>query len=113
MSIEVFALLPEQEKITTEFEKLPLEQAIERLIRNYPHLVVSQEGDSRITRIIALQKSLDTVLPTAVVKETETKKQETSVMLESRMKEHTLTKESPRSKSFSFQFDPSQYGEKR
>ena len=59
MNIEVLALLPEQEKITTEFETLPLEEAIERLIRNYPHLIVSQEGDRRITRIIALQKSGD------------------------------------------------------
>ena len=31
MNIEVLALLPEQEKITTEFEKLPLEEAIKRL----------------------------------------------------------------------------------
>ena len=93
INIEVFALLSEQEKTTVGFENLPLKEAIERLIRNYPHLIVSQEGDSRITRIIALQKSLDTVLPTAVVKETETKKQETSVMLESRTREQALRRE--------------------
>src|SRR5262249_32671850 len=41
MSIEVLALLSEHEKITTEFENAPLEEAIERLIRNYPHVLVS------------------------------------------------------------------------
>jgi hypothetical protein len=113
MSIEVLALLPEQEKITADFEKLPLEEAIERLIRNYPHLVVSQEGDKRITRIVALQKSVDTVPSKPVIKETETKKQETPVKLETRVKEQPIGKESPPPEPFKFQFDPSQYGQKR
>jgi hypothetical protein len=60
-SIEVFALLPEQEKITTEFEQLPLEETIERLIRNYSHLVVSKESDKKITQITVLRKSQDTI----------------------------------------------------
>ena len=90
MSIEVFALLPEQEKVTTEFETIPLEEAIERLIRNYSHLIVSQEGDRRITRIIALQKSGITVPSNPVVKETEAKKQETPIKLESRMREQAV-----------------------
>ena len=109
MNIEVFALLSEQEKTTVSFEKVPLKEAIERLVRNYPYLIVSREGD----RIVALQKSGDAMPSNPVIKEPETKKQETSVMLESRMKEQTITKESPPSKPFSFQFDPSQYGEKR
>jgi hypothetical protein len=95
MNIEVLALLPEQEKITTEFEKLPLEEAIEKLIGNYPHLMVSQEGDKRITRIVALQKSVDTVPSKPVIKETETKKQETPVKLETRLKEQPIGKEPP------------------
>jgi len=57
----VFALLPEQEKITTEFEQLPLEETIERLIRNYSHLVVSKESDKKITQITVLRKSQDTI----------------------------------------------------
>ena len=113
MSIEVFALLPEQEKVTTEFETIPLEEAIERLIRNYSHLIVWQEGDRRITRIIALQKSGITVPSNPVVKETEAKKQETPIKLESRMKDQTIRRESPPPEPFRFQFDPSQYGQKR
>jgi hypothetical protein len=113
MSIEVLALLPEQEKITTEFEKLPLEEAIERLIRNYPHLIVSQEGDRRIKRIIALQKSGDTVASKPVMTGPEIKKEEAPIKLESRMKEEAVRKESSPPKPFSFQFDPSQYGQKR
>jgi type II secretory pathway component GspD/PulD (secretin) len=113
MNIEVLALLSEQEKITLDFEKLPLEEAIERLIRNYPHLIVSQEGDRRITRIVALQKSGDPVPSNPVVKDTEAKKQETPIKLESRMREQAVRKESPPPEPFRFQFDPSQYGQKR
>jgi hypothetical protein len=113
MNIEVLALLPEQEKLTTEFENVPLEEAIERLLRNYPHLAVSQEGDRRITRIVALQKSGDLVPSTPVMKETETKKQEIPVKLESPLKEQPVRKESPPPEPFKFQFDPTQYGQKR
>jgi hypothetical protein len=77
MNVEVLALLSEQEKSSAECEKLPLEGAIERLIRNYPRLIVSQEGDGRITRIVALQKSGDTVPSKLAMKETESKKQQT------------------------------------
>lgn len=113
MSIEVFAPLPEQEKITTEFEKLSLEEAIERLVRNYPHLVVSQEADRRITRIIALQKSGDTVPSKPVTKGPEIKKEERSVKPETRMREEAVSQESPPPEPFRFQFDPSQYGQRR
>ncbi len=105
MSIEVFALLPEQEKITTEFEKVPLEEAIESLIRNYPHLIVSHEGDRKITRIVALQKSGDPVLSKPVTKETEIKTQEAPVKLDSRVKEQAIRKESPPPEPFRFKFD--------
>jgi hypothetical protein len=107
MSIEVLALLPEQEKITTEFEAVPLEEAIERLVRNYPHLIVSQEGDRKITRIIALQKSGDPVQSQPAVKGPEK-----PIKLESRMREEAAKKESPPPEPFRFQFDPSQYGQK-
>jgi hypothetical protein len=62
MSIEVLALLSEQEKIPTEFEKFLLQEAIEKLVRNYSHLIVSQEGNRKITRIIALQKGSEIAL---------------------------------------------------
>ena len=113
MNIEVLALLPEQEKITTEFDDLLLEDAIERLIRNYPHLIVWQEGDRRITKIIALQKSGDAVASKPSTKGPEIKKEETPIKLESRIKEEAVRKESSPQKPFSFQFDPSQYGQKR
>lgn len=113
MSIEVLALLPEQEKITTEFEKLPVEEAIERLIRNYPHLILSQEGDSRITRIIALQKSGNATPSKLVMQEAETRKEDTSVKLESQTREEAIRKQSPPPEPFKFEFDPSRYGTKR
>jgi hypothetical protein len=112
MNIEVLALLSEQEKITTEFETLPLEEAIERLIRNYPHLVVSKEGDRRITRIVALQKSGDPVQSQPAVKGPESNRPEKSIKLESQMREEAVKKESPQPEPFRFQFDPSQYGQK-
>ncbi len=113
MNIEVLALLPEQEKITTEFEKLPLEEAIKRLSENHSHLIVSQE-DRRITKIIVLQKGVNTAASKPVIKEPETrKKEETAVKLESRTREQVIRKESPSTKPFSFQFDPSQYDKKR
>jgi len=107
MNIEVLALLPEQEKVTTELEKVPLEEAIERLVRNYPHLTVSQEGDRKITRIIALQKSGDPVQSQPAVKGPDK-----PIKLESQMREEAVKKESPPPEPFRFQFDPSQYGQK-
>jgi hypothetical protein len=112
MNIEVLALLPEQEKITTDFETLPLQEAIERLIRNYPHLVVSQEGDRRITRIVALQKSGDPVASKPATSRPDTKKDETPIKLESQMREQAVRKDSPQPEPFRFQFDPSQSGQK-
>jgi type II secretory pathway component GspD/PulD (secretin) len=118
MSIEVLALLPEQEKVTTEFEQLPLEEAIERLTRNYPNLIVSHESDKRITKIIALQKSGDAMASKPAtqgseIKKEEIKKEEKSVELETKVRAEPNRKDSPPQKSFGFQFDPSQYGGKR
>lgn len=118
MNIEMLALLPEQEKITTEFEKLPLEEAIERLVRNYPHLLVSQESNKRITKIIALQKSGDTIpsqpdMKGPEIKKDEIKKEERPVKPETNVRKEAVRNESPPTKSFGFQFDPSQYGQKR
>jgi hypothetical protein len=101
MNIEVFALLPEQEKITTELEKLPLEDAIERLIRNHPHVIVWQESDRRITKITVLQKSGDTVASKPVTTGPEIKKlEEGSVKPETRVREQDIRKEFPPAKPF-------------
>jgi hypothetical protein len=111
MSIEVLALLPEQERITTELENLSLEDAIERLIRNYPHLVVLQEGDRKIRRIVALQKSGDIEPSKPVMQGPEIKKEQNSA--KPATKQEAIRNESPPPEQFKFQFDPSPYGKKR
>lgn len=75
IKIEVVAPLREQEKVTTEFNQLPLEEAIKKLTPNYSHAMVSDEGGKKISKVIILQKS-NTVLSKAVVTVPEPKKEE-------------------------------------
>jgi hypothetical protein len=113
MKIEVVANIPEEEKVTMEFEKLSIEDVIKRLSVNYVYLIDSEKG--KITKIVFLPKSEGTV-PTA--KESEVKKVESLPKPESRVEEasrekllpptHEETEKEKPSKPepFKFEFNP-------
>ncbi|MDP2607366.1 MAG: hypothetical protein Q8S00_32935, partial [Deltaproteobacteria bacterium] len=60
MKIEMVAPLPEKGKITAEFDKLSLEDAIKRLTPHYSHAMISEPGGKKISKIIVLQKGGET-----------------------------------------------------
>jgi len=110
MNIEVLALLPAHEKISTEFERLPLEEAIKKLSSNYSHLIVSQEGDRKISKIVVLEKGKETALSRPTAQESAMRKEEKPV---SKVKAEAVKTEAPQPEPFKFEFDPSKYGEQR
>jgi hypothetical protein len=61
MKIDVVATIPEKEKLTAEFEKLPLEQAVQRLSTNYSYQIDSEKSGKPITKLIVLDKEAGTV----------------------------------------------------
>lgn len=96
MKIEVVANIPEQEKVSIEFEKLSLEDAIKRLSTNYGYLMDTAKEEKRITRIIVLAKG-----------------KETGKAKSPRPKPEEAVKEKKsRPEPFKFEFDPSEFTEK-
>jgi type II secretory pathway component GspD/PulD (secretin) len=141
MKIDVVAGIPYTKKITAEFENLSIEEAVNRLSTNYSYVMDSANGERKITKIIVLQKGTETALSMPATKESTIKKEERLVKPESKAKEDVIGKGSnesaikkeerllkpetsvrqeaikkespPPPKPFGFQFDPSQYGQKR
>jgi type II secretory pathway component GspD/PulD (secretin) len=56
MKIDVVAAVPENEEVTVDFEKLTLEEAVNRLSTNYSYQIDSEKTGKRITRIVVLDK---------------------------------------------------------
>lgn len=110
--IEIVAPLPEKEKITAEFDKLPLEEAIKRLTPNYSHAMISEPGGKRIGKIIVLQKGGETARPVPATKAPGIKRPETAAKPTPSVKPETVKEKPPAQESFKFEFDPSQF-EKR
>jgi len=54
MDIEVVARIPEEEKITVQFEDQSLEEALKRFKVNYALVADSKEKDGRIQRIVVV-----------------------------------------------------------
>ncbi len=113
MKIEVYANIHEEEKVTIEFGKLSLEDAIKRLARNYVYEKKSEEG--KITKIMLLPKGEGTVLSIPATKEPEVIKGQKVVRPESRdlrekstqpKPEEADKEKSPRSEPFKFEFNP-------
>ena len=114
MKIEVVAAVPEKEKITAEFDKLSLEDAIKRLTPNYSHAMISEPGGKKISKIIVLQKGGETARPVPAAKAPEIKRPETVARPAPSVKQEIVKEKAPvvPQPSFKFEFDPSQF-EKR
>jgi type II secretory pathway component GspD/PulD (secretin) len=97
MKIDVVASLPDNRKITAEFEKLSLEEAVNRLSTNHSNVMDSTKGGRKITKIIVLAKAKETALSRPM--ESAIKKEERSVKPETRVREEAVIKESPSAKT--------------
>lgn len=115
MKIEVDAHIPEEEKITIEFDKLSLEDAIKRLSTNYVYFMDSKKEEGRITKIVLLPKGEGTVLSIPAIKEPEViegqkvVRPESSTIREKSQQpktEETGKEESPHPEPFKFEFNP-------
>ena len=115
MKIEVVAHISDDEKVSMEFEKLSLEDAIERLSRNYVYEKESDKG--KITKIMLLRKGKEEMLSKPTTKEPEIKKGEGLMEPGSRGKEGVTQQpevegedkeKPPRPEPFKFEFDPSE-----
>jgi type II secretory pathway component GspD/PulD (secretin) len=113
MKIDVVANVPDQERITLEFEKLSIEEAVNKLSRNYLFVADSVKGETKITKIIVVEAGNETALSRPTVKEFVITKEERSVKPESKVREEAVKKESPPPEPFKFEFDPSQFEQKR
>ena len=114
MKIEMVAAVPEKEKITAEFNQLPLEEAIKRLTPNYSHAMISEPGGKKISKIIVLQKGGEPARPVPAAKAPEIKRPETVARPAPSVKQEIVKEKAPvePQPSFKFEFDPSQF-EKR
>ncbi len=103
MKIEVNMMLPEDEKVTVEFDKLPLKDALERLSSNYAYLTNSEKQDGRITKIMVLPKGEGTGHSRGVKVETiKNKSSQSNTQVNPK-------KEQQKPEPFKFGFDPSQH----
>src|SRR3990172_4136181 len=114
MKIEIVAAVLEKEKITAEFDKLSLEDAIKRLTPNYSHAMISEPGGKKISKIIVLQKGGETARPIPATKAPEIKRPETVARPAPAVKKETVREKAPvePQPSFKFEFDHWQF-EKR
>jgi hypothetical protein len=60
MKIDVVGNVPEIEKVTAELDKLPLEQAVQRLSTNYSFQIDSEKAGKPITKLIVLVRGKQT-----------------------------------------------------
>lgn len=106
MKVEIVGAVSEKEKVTAEFEKLPLEEAIKRLTPNYSHAMVSDPSGKGISKIIVLQKGGETARPIPATKPAEIKRPETKPAPS--VKQEVIEEKPPvQQEPFKFEFDPS------
>ena len=104
MKIEVVADISEEEKITTKFDKLSLEDAIKKLSTSYAYVWNSEKEEGKITKIVLLPEGKGTGLSTI-------KEEKKLVKSESRARKEVASEKSPRQEPFKFEFDPSEFME--
>jgi hypothetical protein len=92
MTIDVLASIPDDQKITTEFENLSIEEAVKRLSTNYSYVMDSTKGERKITEIIVLAKSEGTAVSRPM--ESAIRKEENSAKPETRVREEAVRQES-------------------
>ncbi len=97
MKIKVVGAIPDEERISAEFDKLSLEEALEKLSTNYGLLTDSEKEEKKITKIIILPKGKEAALSSNIVDQSET------------MESDSEGNESERPEPFKFEFDPSAY----
>ncbi len=85
MAIEVVGNIPTEERISAEFDRLSLKDALEKLSSNYGYQMDSEKGENKIVKIIILPKG----------EESRTQERETTIPV----------KHEP----FKFEFDPSKF----
>jgi type II secretory pathway component GspD/PulD (secretin) len=100
MHIEVVAQIPTQEKITLAFDRLSLEEALQRFSEytNYVYLKGAEKEPGQISKIMIFPKREVTAPSPPTATESEPKK--------------AASKAAPRPEPFKFEFDPSQYENK-
>ena len=111
MKIEVVADISEEEKITTKFNKLSLEDAIKKLRTSYAYVWNSEKEEGKITKIVLLPEGKGIVLSRPATKESEVKEEKKLVKSESRAGKKIASEKSPRLEPFKFEFDPSEFME--
>ncbi|MDR4497674.1 MAG: hypothetical protein MRK02_07130 [Candidatus Scalindua sp.] len=97
MVVDVVGNIPEEEKVSVEFNGLSLTDALEKLSSNYGYQMDSEKGEN-IAKIIVLPKRKETATVGITAKESEIQERE--------------SKESNRPEPFKFEFDPSEFMEK-
>ena len=111
MKIEVVADISEEEKITTKFDKLSLEDAIKRLRSSYAYVWNSEKEGGKITKIVLLPVGKGTGLSRATTKESIVEEEKRLVKSESSAGKKIASEKSPRPEPFKFEFDPSEFVE--
>lgn len=115
MSIDVDAYIPAEERITVEFDNLPIEAAIKRLSERFLYLTDTSKGDHRVTKIYLLPKGEERVLSSRedtgseeTIEQDPTIKGEETVLSskEGIGSKETVEQDPSRPEPFKFEFDP-------
>ncbi len=61
MKVEVVGYMPEEEKVSVEFDKLSIVEALEKLAINYGYITESEGGEKKIVKIIVLPRGKETM----------------------------------------------------
>jgi hypothetical protein len=100
MDIEVDAQIGEDEKVTEQFEKLSLEEALDRLSANYAYLLDPEKDKGKIKKIVLLSKGGE---GKGMVMS------KPAPPPQSRQVEEPARQAEERPEPFKFEFDPSKY----
>jgi hypothetical protein len=100
MDIEVDAQIGEEESVTEKFERLTLEDALDRLSANYAYLLDSEKKKGKIKKIVLLSKGSEG-------KEMVVSKP--APPSQSQHGEEKAEQAEERPEPFKFEFDPSKY----
>ena len=69
MKVEVVGYMPEGEKVSVEFDKLSIVEALEKLVINYGYIMDSEGGERKIVKIIVLPRGKETMPSTFSTRE--------------------------------------------
>jgi type II secretory pathway component GspD/PulD (secretin) len=100
MNIEVFAQIPDEDKITIQFANLPLEEVLKKFKTNYALVTDSKDKNGNIKRVMVVPEGQQAQLS---LRELRRNEPEVNTGVAG---EKTL-----RSEPFKFEFDPSKYME--